>query len=559
MSETKKNPVTKKESTAVERIARKEIGIEILEDVDSGAGGARFYWTKDGEEQEYICSLSEVLGPKGAAFQELADACMGGFSNPKDLKQFVNDALDVAAPGGPVKLLRSTRRAGWRAIDGHQVFVANGWHLGNGAAPVLASRKSVRWETKGDAGQYFERMRSMLAENPALAFVSGFFAGGSIVKLVRAENFILSLVGRTSIGKTLAIKTALSMRGDPSQFPTFDATAGSLKAQLRQACDACLPIDEIGQAGLRPDEKQKLIYDICAGKERGRLKKSSTGDYEADISSLLNYTVIVTGEEALITSNAAGGATVRITEMVFDDADGKRLWTSLRGSAEAESWDTFMHEHHGWIMPLVIQQIAADPDDIKARYEMQLRLMREYAAGEGGQVDGATSRKLKTFALAITGAEIIDQVLEAGGAIVDGVADFALEQVAKGAATSTSSDHDRYSEFLHSIPARYNDRLFQINGDGSEDVRRAIGAASTGTRPELRIIAGELARICDHDHIDAKRFLEWAEQANVLQFISNGAGKRTFVKRLNVGPAKTSCYQFCWFSDVIEEGGAGQT
>ena len=553
-TETKTDPATRRQSEAVERIARKNIRIEILEDVDSGSGGARFIWEKNGEEREYVCALSDILGPRGAAFQYLADTCLGGFSSPKDLRQFVNDALDVASPAGPVFLLKSTKRAGWREIDGHQIFVGNGWHLGNGKAPVLVSRRGAAWQTLGDAGQYFARMGDVLTDNPAISFICGFFVAGSLVKLVRAENFILSIVGRTSIGKTLAIKTALSFRGDPAAFPTFYPTPGALKSLLRQACDSCLPIDEIGQSGLRADEKQKLIHDISAGKERGRLKKTASGDYAAEASSLLSYTVILTGEESMSSASAAGGASVRSTELFFDETDGKRLWSSVRGSAQAEEWDNFLAANHGWLMPKIIEIIASDPVKIKEKYAMQLKLMREYAS-QAGEIDGATARKLKMLALSVTGAELVDEVLEASGEIVDGAVNFALGLVEKGAATDTTSDRQRFIEFMHSLPARYSERLFLINGDGSEEVRRGIGAVNaTGNRTELRILIGELPRLCDHDHIDMKRFLEWAKASNVLQYVNNGGGKRTFSKRLHVGATKASCFQFLWFQEDDGEG-----
>lgn len=529
----------------VTRLARFPFRPSVLIDVDDGSYSVLLRWTDDnGDEQEYSFVLGEHSRLNSPVFSDLERYAKGGFSSMREFKQYIDDAID--APDDVVPRIRSTRVAGWRAGS----YTANGWALGD--APLLTGRPLVLWGSAGDKDLYKERMRDLLIKNPAVAFICGYFVAGSLVRLVGAENFILGVIGKTSVGKTLAIRTALSLRGDPRNFATFDSTEKFLVELCQQAGDACVPVDEVGQAGFTPEKKQQLIYNLSQGKRRGRL--SNTGKVgTSSIDERMYYNIIITGEESILPANAAAGTTVRVTEMIFDAADpDRRVWESITTAAEAEAWESFIVENHGFVMPEIIETINKDRAAYTEQYSQLLVWLRAEMSC-AGKDDNATQRKLKTFALALVGAQLLDDALNADSKIgpYGAAGDFAIKQLKAGIATVVSKDDDRYADFLLSLPVRYSDRMFNISATDDENhVRAPVGAARVGGEVvELRILTSALDALCAKEGLDAKRLLAHADKAGWLQKVKNGTapnGQPNYVssRRIQCGPAKAACYQF---------------
>jgi len=328
------------------------------------------------------------------------------------------------------------------------------------------------------------------------------------------------------------------MRGNPQDFATFDSTPGALKSLLRQAGDSCLTIDEIGQSGLTSEQKQKILYDFSQGKERGRLSKIGQ-DFGARDPDRIFYTSIFTGEESINSSSHAGGAQVRVTELIFDE--NHKLWHSINSAASAEKWERFIGENYGHLMPKLIEYIANNSIDIASLYYDTLESLRNRAESLGVISDSAGARKMKTFALAQMGATIIAEILD-NADIFDAVHDFVNEKIGEGVATAAASDNDKFAEFLESIPVKYADRIY---GGSHEHIRSPIGEMTRrDERINLKILTSELKTLVARENIDENRFLEWAAQAGNLKYISNGGGKRAFAKRIKIAGSNCRVYEF---------------
>lgn len=537
----------------VERMTRQPIKIEFLTSVDQDdeiKSMVRFVWNNmDGAEETHTCPMSDIKSAGCPAFQALADKAAGGaggFSTPRDLRQFVEDAADDQDAVN----IRFTRIAGWRDNS----YVADGFSIGENPPLLVSANKVARWEGAGDRDEYLRRFGEVVTQNPAVAFLCGFFVAGSLVRLVGAENFLFGIMGRTSVGKTLSIKTAVSMRGRPDSYFTFDGTEGGIKDLCQRSIDTCFPLDESGQAKMSPEELGQLIYAISQGRERVRLGRSGKGEFSVKTSSAkVHYTMIFTGEESIVSSKAAAGISVRATEVFFNDKDTP-VWNSINHASEAEEWDRFLAQNHGWILPEVIRIIDSRREEIVGRYDEVLAVLREVAKSSF-EADDATLRKMKTFALALVGAELIDEVLGCAGknkSISTAAEAFAVEQIQAGASTAVLSDEERYEEFLHGIPARYADRVFQIKDDaaGHGNIRSPLGAVHVGSETvELRIISAEFEKLCANASIDMKRLLDYVDGKGWLKKIKNGVapnGKPKYLAsaRIACGPTKVACYTF---------------
>jgi len=535
--------VGKNMTEIVEQISNVPIRIVArLRDIDQNGYGILFEWSdSDSQLRNYACWLNEAWHSRGGVYEELVREIGGGFFSASEFIKFVQHYNSLAL-AGEIPTINSSNKSGWG--PGYQYFVANGFKFGE-KCPVYMSKRGIRWDRSGDEKAFFKQYAKVLNENPAIAFISGFFAAGSLVKLVKAENFMLSIVGRTSTGKTLAIKTALAMRGNPQDFATFDSTSGALKSLLKQAGDSCLTIDEIGQSGLNSEQKQKILYDFSQGKERGRLSKVGQ-DFGARDPDRIFYTSIFTGEESINSNSHAGGAQVRVTELIFDD--NNKLWNSIDSAAKAEEWERFISENYGHLMPKLIEYIANNSHDVAGLYYDTLESLRNHAESISVISDSAGARKMKTFALAQVGATIIAEILE-NADIFDAVNEFVYQKIGEGVATAAASDNDKFAEFLESIPTKYADRLY---GGSHDNIRSPVGEMSRrDERINLKILASELKTLVARENIDEKRFLEWSAQAGSLKFISNGGGKRAFRKRIKIAGNYSPAYEF-EFSNCAE-------
>lgn len=525
-----------------QKVANSDIRVMArIRDGETGNLSMKLQWTReDGETEDACYKLSELWSSKSDINERLADRAGGTFFKSSDFRAFIH-ACASDAREGKLPTLSGTSLAGWGRD--YKCYSANGISFPPETAPTFLNVYGAKWQTSGDETKYLYAMNQILRKNPAVLFLCGFFAAGSIVKLVGAENFILSLVGKSSLGKTLAIKTALAMRGRPGDFSTFDSTAGSLKAELKQSADSCLTIDEIGQSEMRPEQKMKLVYDISQGKERGRLKKDGRDFYIDAMAEKLCYTVIMTGEVGIRGGSAqTTGADVRVTELIFSPEN--RVWETIGENSEAEEWERFLIDNHGWIMPRVIEFISNNQAEVKDYYIQSLDSLRKFAHSLGATGDNAAARKLKMNALALTGVMVLGDIfgldfLDEG---VSNIEKYVAGLMENSTSSTVISEDDKYRDFLFSLPIRYADRLY---GSSASDVKRVVGeVVRTGDRLQMKIIVSEFLALTAADKIDAERLIAWSVNSGMLRYNKNGGGKKVMVKRLKIGDQQVGCYDF---------------
>lgn len=410
----------------------------------------------------------------------------------------------------PSEVTRGTSRPGW--VNDYRDYIVPGYRTPTAPEYIGSVSANGVWQQCGDASAYVAKVTGLLADNPAPAYIAGYLVGGSLVRLVGAENFILGVIGKTSLGKTLACKLALSMSGAPSDYLTFADTANSLRSSLIAGNDRSIVIDEVGQSGMRPDERAKFIYDVSSGKERGRLVKVN-GDYTNDNLATAKYTVILTGEEPLLGAVRQGtaGAAVRYTEMVFSPSSP--VWEDM-DKPRARELEKFLAENHGWIMPQVIEYIINHKDDITDNYN---NMLANLEAEVGDNADNAVYRKLKVAALAATGCAVLAEVLDEPRIFAGGW-DMALRLAHEMDDMADSvDDNESYANFLQSLPDGERKIFNRLGMDGRPADENPAGCyfVSNGLLT-IRILPDKLDRICDRHGIPSARLLKWGVETGYL-------------------------------------------
>lgn len=568
--ELKKVKVKDENGESATETRRDVVGIKaikvlaVMQDIDdAGENAIKFGWkTRDGIECEHACWLDEAIDDKSRVATTIYKRANGGIADKIIFRAFVNYFVWLSNRSAEIPTHRCTSRAGFD--NDFTYFTANEFSLSaipDVVPPTLIGGASAatRWVKKGDRDEYMNFMSHVLTKNPGAAFIAGFAVAGSIVKLVGAENFSLSIVGESSLGKTLVLKLCQAMRGEYDRFASFNGTAGSLQSVVLSGADSCTLIDETGESGMTKEQKENFIYSISQGKERGRLRRNGD-DFSARESKKSHYTIIFTGELGMLTSDAQGGASVRNTEILVTKENP--IWLQFygmektQGAEAAQRIEKFISKNSGWLMPEAIDFILKNAEDVKTEYDMTLAMLRNTISREGLATDNKSMRKIQTTALAMTGCWILGQVLGCRISQVNingeqsDFGSFVSNAITDSSASQTISEDEKYENLLMSIPVTFADRLYDLEkteGDSKQDVKRPIGAIRHSDRKtEIRILTKEMQNILDDATVDSNRFFGWATKNEFLQLMANGPNcSPTRIKRLKINSILSApCYQF---------------
>jgi len=151
-----------------------------------------------------------------------------------------------------------------------------------------------------------------IRNNPIARFIVAAAFTAPLLKLLNHRIFIVHNWGSTRIGKTAALKAALSVWGDPEVLMTnFNATRVGLERLAGFYNDLPLGIDERQVAGNKQPFIDSLIYLLGLGK--GRTRGSKYGGIQN--TSTWRCVILTTGEDPLISDNSLGGLKTRVLEV----------------------------------------------------------------------------------------------------------------------------------------------------------------------------------------------------------------------------------------------------
>lgn len=463
------------------------------------------------------------------------------------LHEFIRFASDYLAQIGQIPKKDGTCRTGWVADE----YVAAGWRTPN--APLFIGGRldasSGAWEQAGDETAYMQTMRMLTAHNPLFEFVAGYFLSGFLLsRLGGAENFTLCLLGDSTLGKTLAAKMCVAMKGRPGAFATFDSTAGALKNLMAQSNDGCMVIDEVGTSTMSDDAKAKFLYDVSSGKERARLQRDGNG-FSASETKPCRYSVLITGEESLLVKPSADGQRVRYTEIVFN-RENRLLWKSILSGRQADDYMVFFESNHGWLVPQAIKQIRKNVDRYRKVYADALAALHEHEPNHKAQ------RKHKLFAASVAGVALLNDGLGKKFDFQDAIA--TVLDLASGSGREMEEAGTPDEQFLSALTgtsARLGAHLFHkeegvlVDGPSKEPNIGEYGTEKgmAGEEPvhTFKLDKSAAQWWADKSGVDLARFLDWAEREQYLRvFQPKGRNKPRRDSFQTIGPAKAYAYKF---------------
>lgn len=284
-------------------------------------------------------------------------------SPDKDAKQTVANYIHAVNPEARALCVD---KPGWN----HGVFVMADKMVGPSTDLVVAQSDNPEnfsmMRKLGELQDWQTNVAAYCAGNSRLVFAVCAALTGPTLYWLDEENGGFHFQGKTSIGKTLALKVANSVWGGSEYMQRWRATTNGLENMAARFNDSFMSLDEIGEISATHASETAYMLSNGQGKTRGapfgaiprpvakwRMIYLSTG--EVSLQDHLNNS----GRQMM------GGQGVRLVNIAADAGAGMGLFQNLHGHPSASAFHEILGsqctQHYGTVGPAWIE-LLADPE-----------------------------------------------------------------------------------------------------------------------------------------------------------------------------------------------------
>lgn len=293
-------------------------------------------------------------------------------------------ALGGVKAGNRVTL---TSLPGWHAPGaGDAAYVLpNGETIGTAREQLVleaqADNADHAMAQAGTLKEWQDAVAALMVGNPIPSFMIAAALAGPLLEPLGEASGGFHFYGRSKTGKTLALRTAISVWGTPRKnglLRDWRSTAGGLEAAAEECTDGLLPLDEIHQAD--PRDVVGGIYALANESGKARLRRDATAQRRRTWRNI----VISTGEIdiAAVVAKAGqtlpAGADVRLPSISIDDAD---MWPNLHGAASAVELmarlQVTLPHHYGSAIRPFLERLATERNNGHGELDQAAADMRE--------------------------------------------------------------------------------------------------------------------------------------------------------------------------------------
>ena len=248
----------------------------------------------------------------------------------------------------------------WLVAYGERVATALGWPQNGTAYFVSGPGQPVPVEDVKNTGKWLEGHRShgsfdeslalveSVADRPLMQMMVNASLAAPMLRVLGAENFAVDLTGRTTGGKTTALRLAASMWGEPTAqgiLLSWKDSPTSLEQNMSVLHGMPVFIDETQHAkeGVVAD----TVYGLSQGRSKGRSKRDGSG--QQDVTSFQTIGLI-TGEHSSVTAASnSGGVSPRVLSATGVPAASK---------AQADAVKNASMKHFGHLGPAFVEELV---------------------------------------------------------------------------------------------------------------------------------------------------------------------------------------------------------
>jgi hypothetical protein len=468
-----------------------------------------------------------------------------GFLDASKIKSWL-PILQTQIQNSP-KHVYATSHKGWVAIPGdparhyicgeNVISPNNGTELialpGNGTTAVSGVVRKGGWEV-------YQQIFTPLLHNPALAAMAGFAVSGPLLSLIPAtEPGIINIYGHSGKGKSSLLRFVASLVGNSSEpadpgsyMQTWRTTENGMEAPLEARNDSFIGMDELHQAPARTDW-QALAYSAANGRGKARMTK----EIEARRSKSWRCQILSSGECSLESKilesnkNMPEGLRFRVIDLPAtewtDIAEQVQLpefgryavlkpFMRAASSPTAEVIDAALSavgQHHGLAWPKIIAYLQAGGDETARKdYEVATKEITRLAPPDARPT---LLRRIKHMAIAMTGLNVLLNVLDVGAAEADEIRAKTGQWVVKvlwyaGLPSATGSEQDSIRDTVNSNLLSRRSQFYVHGAEAMENKNNAVDGSpgwidNDGT---AYIPKSSWNRICSGLGVDPRRAQE---------------------------------------------------
>lgn len=376
-------------------------------DTSSGTWGRLLQWRDDDSVlHTWSMPLSLLQGDAREYRKELASQGLNITTNPKQ-----RSLLDAYIQEYPIhKRALCVDKLGWhdkqyilpdRAIgnDGKQLIVYQSAHAINSTL-----------SQQGELAQWRDNLCKPLAEQSRFVFSIACAFAGQLLELLEYDGGGFHLLGSSSMGKSLSLKLAASVWGNPDRYvKTWRSTDNALEGTASEHNDSFLPLDEISECD--PKIVGKTVYMLANGQGKGR--STTTGHNR--IAKTWRVIFLSNGEESLQNFMAQAGQKtnagieVRVAHIDADAGKGLKTFDSLvladTSEAQADTINELSHAYYGSAGIAWLEHITTDKAATTANAgQLVSDFMSQYS-----DLTAQAHRVAKRFAIVSAAGELATQ------------------------------------------------------------------------------------------------------------------------------------------------------
>ena len=362
---------------------------------------------------------------------------LGGAFGPgtRERSQFTDLLKSFVRYPRKLKRIILADRTGWLVKGESRAFVLPKETIGSiGKEAVILPNPgdgAPEYSVSGTLQDWQQQIGRYCVGNSRLVFAASLPLAAGLLSLTGVEGGGFNIVGRSGDGKTTAMYVAASVAGPPEgQVKTCDSTANAFESTAVQHNDACLFMDELGQAP--PEQIGQVVYKLAGGVGRGRADQYGN----ARDRRIWRILFLTTGETDLATMmTAAGkrsftGQELRLADIEADAGQGMGIFETLHDmsspAALADHLKEAARQTHGTILQGYLSELVKAMDDPEQRAD-HLRWLGEVqerflSVAIPPAASGQVHRVGKRFALVAAGGELATRYGLTGwdmGAVID--------------------------------------------------------------------------------------------------------------------------------------------
>ncbi len=304
----------------------------------------------------------------------------------------------------PLARAHAVSRIGWH--DGVFVFPDHAICDTGAERMLYQSSASVihAFHVRGSLRDWRREVATRCAGNSRLVLaVSAAFAA-ALLSITGDESGGLHFVGRSSVGKTTALRVGGSVWGgsqtQSGYLRQWRATANGLEGIAALHCDTLLCLDELSE--VNPREAGQVAFMLANGAGKSRAHR----DGSARKPHVWRLLFLSSGEITLADKvredgrqKATAGQTIRILDIPADCGSGLGLFENIHGAENAQVFADHLRaatqEFHGTAARAFLTEIAKQKSDRLAQNVREHRndFIAEYCSpGADGQIQRAATR-----------------------------------------------------------------------------------------------------------------------------------------------------------------------